>query len=255
MGDRTDRRGSSRNWFVQGGREYARFRPHYPAQLAAFLASAAPGRALALDVGCGNGQLTGQLADHFTSVVGLDPSIGQIASAPPHEKIRYLCAPAEQLPLADGRVDLVTAAQAAHWFNLPAFYDEARRVAAKGAILALVSYGVPKLETAFGVRLQRFYRDEIGPYWPPERRLVEEGYAAIDFPFEAMTAPRVEIRLEWKLDELLGYIATWSAVRHAQETGRQDILLSFENDLATAWGDPNAAYPVTWAVNMRIGKI
>lgn len=243
----------TRNWFDGGGRAYARFRPEYPPALADFLAAAAPARDLAVDVGCGNGQLTRLLAPHFTQVVGLDPSADQIANAAPDARIDYRCAPAERLPLADASADLVTAAQAAHWFDLPAFYDEVRRVGRPGAVVALVSYGVLRLEPPLDARFQAFYRDEIGPYWPPERKLVDTGYATIDFPFAEIARPALEIRVAWHLSEFLGYVQTWSAVRSAQEAGRDGLLMAFANDLADAWGDPDTRRPVAWPINMRIG--
>jgi SAM-dependent methyltransferase len=245
----------SRNWFDEGGRAYSRFRPEYPRQLAAFLASAAPGNELAVDVGCGNGQLTQLLAPYFNRVVGLDPSADQIANAVPNEGIDYRCAPAERLPLPDSCANLITAAQAAHWFDLPAFYREVRRIAAPGAILALVSYGVLKLEPLLDERFQKFYWDEIGPYWPAERKLVDSGYATIEFPFEERAGPALEIRLDWHLSEFLGYLTTWSAVRSAREAGREDLLIAFANDIGQAWGDPNRKRPVSWPINMRIGKV
>lgn len=244
----------TRNWFAQGGQAYARFRPEYPRQLAASLASVAPDAALAVDVGCGNGQLTRLLANHFTAVVGLDPSADQIANAVPHERVRYQCAPAERLPLANRSVSLITAAQAAHWFDLPAFYGEVRRAVIPGGVLALISYGVLRLDPMLNDRFQQFYRAEIGPYWPPERKLVDTGYATIDFPFDELTAPPLEIRLQWNLTGFLGYLATWSAVRAAIEAGRQDLLLRFANDIAQAWGDQDTTRAIAWPINMRIGR-
>ena len=244
----------ARNWFDQGGRAYARFRPEYPRELAAYLASLAPDHGTAVDVGCGNGQLTQLLAPYFGKVVGLDPSADQIANAIPNERIDYRCAPAEQLPLPDASASLVTAAQAAHWFDLPAFYREVRRIARPGAVVALVSYGVMKLEAELDERFQKFYRDEIGPYWPPERKLVDSGYATIDFPFDELAPPALEIRLDWHLSEFLGYLTTWSAVRSAREAGREDLLIAFANDIGAAWGDPNRRRPVRWPINMRIGR-
>lgn len=245
----------ARNWFEQGGQAYARFRPEYPPQLAAFLASVAPDDRLAVDVGCGNGQLTQLLAPHFTTVVGLDPSADQIANIVPHERITYHCAPAEQLPQADRSASLITAAQAAHWFDLPRFYQEARRIAAPGCVLSLISYGVLNLEATLNERFQRFYRDEIGPYWPAERKLVDTGYATLDFPFAELAAPPLEIRVHWQLSEFLGYLLTWSAVRRAQEAGREAVLLNFADDIAAAWGDGSIRRAVAWPLNMRIGRL
>jgi SAM-dependent methyltransferase len=244
-----------RNWFDQGGRAYARFRPEYPRELAAFLASAAPDGGLAVDVGCGNGQLTQLLAPYFNRVVGLDPSADQIANAVPNERIQYACAPAEQLPVLDASASLVTAAQAAHWFDLPAFYREVRRIAVPGAVVALVSYGVLRLEPLLDERFQAFYRDEIGPYWPPERKLVDTGYATIAFPFEELAPPSLDIRLDWHLSDFIGYVLTWSATRSAREAGKDALLMAFFDDIAALWGDPNAKRPVSWPINMRIGWV
>lgn len=58
-----------------------------------------------------------------------------------HERVQYRVSPAERLHVGDRSACLVTAAQAAHWFELPRFYDEVRRVSIPGAMLALFSYG------------------------------------------------------------------------------------------------------------------
>jgi len=243
------------NHFDRGGQAYARFRPEYPRALADWLAGVAPDRAAALDVGCGNGQLTRLLAPHFRQVTGIDPSADQIAHAAQVDGIDYRCAPAERMPMSDASVSLVTAAQAAHWFDLPAFYREVRRVGRPGAVLALVSYGVLTLEPALAERFAVFYRDEIGPYWPPERTLVDSGYATIDFPFEEIAAPALEIRLDWRLPEFLGYVGTWSAVRKAREAGQDALLARFADDIGTLWGDPGMARAIVWPIAMRVGKL
>lgn len=245
----------SRNWFDRGGQAYARFRPEYPGELAAYLAALAPDARLVVDVGCGNGQLTGQLAEHFAAVVGLDPSADQVANAAPRANVDYRCAPAERMPLADHSASLITAAQAAHWFDLPAFYAEVRRIAKPGAVLALISYGVLQLDEQLDARFQQFYWQEIGPYWPAERQLVDSGYATLDFPFAPLTPPAMAIRLDWNLAEFLGYIATWSAVRRAREAGREDILQRFASDIAQIWGDPGSRREVVWPINMRVGRV
>lgn len=241
------------NWFEQGGEAYARFRPEYPPELAAFLAGIAPANHLAVDVGCGTGQLTAQLADHFEHVMGLDPSEDQIAHAIPHSKIRYVCSPAESLAVDSGCAGLITAAQAAHWFDLPRFYGEVRRIAVPDAVIALISYGVLRLEGELDARFQRFYGEEIGRFWPAERRLVDSGYADMDFPFEELAGPVLEIRKAWGLGELLGYISTWSAVRGAREAGEEPVLQRFAGEMAEIWGDADRKREVSWPINMRLG--
>lgn len=243
------------NWFEQDGEAYARFRPDYPDQLAEFLASVAPDLHLAVDVGCGTGQLTNRLTRYFDEVVGLDSSSDQIANTVSAEGIRYQCAPAEKLPLPGNSVSLVTAAQAAHWFNLRCFYRNVRRVTKSDGVLALISYGLLTLEPKLDKRFRQFYWQEIGPYWPPERKLVDKGYAGIDFPFAEFVAPPLFIRLAWNLPELLGYISTWSAVRRAKETGQEALLFKFADAMAADWGQPETRHWITWPINIRIGKV
>ncbi|MFG0528982.1 class I SAM-dependent methyltransferase [Pseudomonas sp. yb_2] len=236
--------------------EHARADAHpYPSELAAHLASLVPGHFLAVDVGCGTGQLTRLLADHFQTVAGFDPSADQIANASPLSNIHYGCALAEDLPLLSRSASLITAAQAAHWFDLPRFYSEVRRISEPGAILALISYGVLKLEGQLNERFKDFYWREIGSYWPAERKLVDSGYATIAFPFTEMTTPDLSIRLEWSLPEFLGYISTWSAVRSAKQSGRIDLLETFATEMAELWGDSAQRHRVTWPINMRTGRI
>lgn len=247
---------STRNWFEQGGRSYAAFRPEYPPALSAFLAQAAPGHGTAVDVGCGTGQLTIQLAEHFASVIGVDPSADQLANAAPHDHVTYRAGPAERLPVEDRSADLVTAAQAAHWFDLPRFYGEVRRIGRENALVALVSYGVLRLApAALEERFTRFYRQEIGPFWPPERRLVDTGYADMPFPFAALPVPEFSIERSWDLGEFLGYVSTWSATRRAVEAGRQDILDAFAADLSGLWGEAERRQPLAWPVAMRLGRL
>lgn len=245
----------TRNWFDTGGKAYARYRPDYPDALARFLADAAPDTRLALDVGCGSGQFTRQLGDHFDAVIGSDPSADQIAHALPHPNVRYSVGPAERLDADQDSAGLITAAQAAHWFDLPRFYAEVRRVAAPGAVIALVSYGVVRLDPDLDARFQRFYAEEIGPYWPPERRLVDTGYAGIDFPFRTLPTPDLHIERDWTAGAFLGYVATWSAVRKAEATGQDAMLADFSRNLIELWGDPAGTRKIFWPINMRLGVV
>ncbi|WP_245662651.1 class I SAM-dependent methyltransferase [Nocardia vermiculata] len=249
------RAAAASNWFDRGGRAYARFRPEYPPHLSTFLASSAPTTDLAVDVGCGNGQLTTQLAPHFGTTLGIDPSADQIANTQHHERVRYLQAPAENLPVPDHSASLITAAQAAHWFDRPAFYSEVRRIAVPGAVIALISYGVMRPEPLLAQRFDHFYHTEIGPYWPPERALVDTGYAEIDFPFEEFPAPPMQIEKTWTLNEMLGYVSTWSAVRRAEQAGDTAALHAFATDMTELWGDPTSLRQVSWPVVMRLGTV
>lgn len=245
------------NWFDQGGADYARYRPDYPEALAGALADLTPDRRLAVDVGCGNGQFSRLLTAHFDRVIALDPSADQIAHAVPAERIDYRVAPAEALPVDDGSAGLIMAAQAAHWFDLPAFYGEVRRIATPDAVVALVSYGVMEApdDPNIHARLRRFHDEDVGPWWPAERKLVVGGYADMDFPFDGVEMPSVAIERRWNLQQLMGYIATWSAVRHALNAGQAQILVDFEADMRALWGDADRPVAIAWPISVRAGRV
>lgn len=244
-----------RNWFDRGGEDYAQFRPTYPAELAEVLGRMAPSRALAVDVGCGTGQLSIQLAEHFDTVLATDPSPAQLGAAQASARVHYVRASAEALPVVGAAAQLVSAAQAAHWFDRPAFYRQVRQIAAPGAVLALITYGTPHLGGAVDRRFQHFYAHEIGPYWPAARRLVDDGYRTLDFPFTELESPPLRIEQHLDLAGLLGYVATWSAVRAAVRDGQETLMTGFAGDLARIWGDPDRERLVTWPIAMRVGLL
>lgn len=241
--------------FRTGGNAYARYRPDYPPELAGLLAEPCAATGTALDVGCGTGQLTTVLAERFERVVGADTSADQLAHAEAHPNVDYRAGSAEALPVDDGSADLVVAAQAAHWFDLDRFYPEVRRVARPGAVVALVSYGVPYIEGPANAVFQRFYWQELPPFWPPERRHVETGYADLPFPFEPLEPPELSIRKAWPLADFLGYLGTWSASRRAVATGRADLFDTLAAELRRHWGDPQTPRPVVWPVSIRLGRV
>ncbi len=234
---------------------YAAHRPVYPLALVDCLAELAPGRALAWDAGCGSGQLSLLLAQRFDRVIATDASAEQIAHAAVHPQVEYRCAPAEASGLAAGIADLAVAAQAAHWFDLPGYYAEVRRVARPGAAVALVSYGNVRADATIGPLIDRFYSDALGPLWPPERRLVENGYRSLPFPFPELATPPLEIRVEWRLADVMGYVETWSAVRAMERVEGRGPIDAFEAELARAWGDPASVRLVRWPLSLRVGRV
>jgi SAM-dependent methyltransferase len=240
--------------FSAGSAAYAAYRPTYPRALADFLADISPGTDLALDCGCGSGQLSVLLAERFARVVATDASAQQVANAERRANVEYRVAPAEASGLADRSADLVTAAQAAHWFDLEAFYAEARRVTRPRGVVALVTYGVIEMDEPVHSVVRHFYRDVVGPYWPPERRHVEEGYRAFDFPFAEFAAPPLAIEVAWTRDELAGYADTWSAVREAGKVLGRAPVERFRQALAEAWGEPGTRRAVRFPLSLRIGR-
>jgi SAM-dependent methyltransferase len=236
--------------------QYEAFRPIYPAALFAHLAALAPGRDLAWDCATGNGQAALAIAPYFRSVLATDASPQQIAQARPHASVRYEVAPAERAPLPDAAVDLVTVAQALHWFNRPRFYAEVRRVARPGGILAAWSYGLHAISPEVDAVVHRLYAEILGEYWPPERRWVEEEYKTLWFPFEEVVAPSFPMTERWDFARLLGYLGTWSATqRYQQAKHGADPLDLVRAGLRDAWGDPNREREILWPLYLRIGRV
>jgi SAM-dependent methyltransferase len=235
--------------------DYAQYRPGYPDGLFAHLASLAPTRDLAWDAGTGSGQAAVGLAAYFARVFATDASAQQVERAQPHERVTYAAEPAERTSLADGLVDLVTVAQALHWFDLDRFYNEVRRVLKPRGVLAAWCYGLNRIAADIDPVVAHFYEDIVGPYWPPERRLIEERYATLPFPFEELTAPEMAMTTDWNLDEFLGYLATWSAVQRYRKEMGDDPLPALRARLLPVWGEAAQRRTVSWPVYLRIGRV
>ena len=234
---------------------YADFRPHYPAELFDYLATLVPADSTVWDCAAGNGQATLDLAARFAHVVGTDASKEQIQSASARPNIEYRVALAEQSGLPDGSVALVTVAQALHWFDLKKFYAEVQRVLKPGGVLAVWAYGINQVEgDAVNALVQDFYSNVVGPYWPPERKLVEEGYRTIPFPFAEIKTPPFQMTADWTLDQVLGYFSTWSATnRFVKATGRNPIQ-PLAAALEPVWGDANTKRRIAWPLSLRAGR-
>ncbi|MBU6468446.1 MAG: class I SAM-dependent methyltransferase [Betaproteobacteria bacterium] len=244
------------HWFTQGASEYLTYRPTYPVQLAQYLASLVPQQKMAVDMGCGNGQFTELLHPYFKVTLGMDPSFNQLEYTHQKEGLYFYNACAEQIPLKDNSVDLMTAAQAAHWFQLDRFYREVNRILKPEAVIALISYGVPTIDSfELNERFKYFYYQDIAPYWPAERKLVDEGYQSIPFPFPALPTPSFTYELEWTLSQLIGYITTWSAFKHAHQQHQDLMLTDFFEDLESIFPDPTECFIIRWPMNIRAGKV
>ncbi len=246
---------SFKDHFSRRAATYSAARPVYPPALAEFLAGMAPARRLALDCGAGSGQLSVLLAQHFESVIATDASAEQIVHASPHPRVHYLQAPAEASGLPAESADLVVAAQAAHWFDLPRYYDEVRRVARPGAATALVGYGILRVDDELDPVISTFYFETVGPYWPPERHLVEQGYRTLAFPFREVQAPPMAIQVEWTLSDFLAYVETWSAVGAAEQVIGRAPIERFAHDLRAVWGEADRRRAIEWPLSLRAGYV
>ncbi|MFA5529059.1 MAG: class I SAM-dependent methyltransferase [Thiohalomonadaceae bacterium] len=233
---------------------YASFRPVYPDALYAWLAQQTPGRTLAWDCAAGSGQAAIGLAEHFDQVIATDASAGQIENAYRHARVRYAVAPAEDSGLAARSVDLVSVAQALHWFDLERFYAEVRRVLRPDGLLAVWTYNLFRTDIdALDTLVDHLYGEVLGPWWPSERRLVENGYRDLPFPFTEITVPAFEMRTEWDLAHLLGYLRTWSAVKRYREACGVDPVQAMADALGAASG-AHQRLSVRWPLALRVGR-
>lgn len=235
---------------------YAAFRPVYPDALIDSIAQLPARRRLALDCGTGSGQAAVGLARHFEHVIATDSSSEQLRHAIPNPKVEYRCAPAEVSGLPDRSVDLVTAAQALHWFDVDEFFTEARRVLAARGAIAVWGYGDPVLDApALQTALHEFNRGTLESYWPPGRSLLLAGYSTIDFPFEEVRTPPFALEVRWNLGQLTGYLRTWSATSRYTAQHGSDPVVEVERALGAEWGNPDERRIVRWPVYVRAGRI
>lgn len=238
--------------FSRDSAAYRDNRPRYDVELVDILASPLKGRGLAVDVGCGNGQLSTLLAERFDHVIAADGSESQIAAADKRPNIDYRVATAETLELEDGSADLITVMQAAHWFDREAFYKVADRALKPGGALALVGYGLSQITPEIDAAVYDFYEGVVGQYWPPERVHMDTAYADFTFPYDEMTPGSYTMRINWTCAQFYGYLDTWSAVGRATKALGHNPLHDFAPKLKAVWGETEVR-TVNWPMFMRYG--
>lgn len=245
---------SFKDHFSRHAELYGQARPTYPPALFAWLAARAPDQGLAWDAGCGNGQAATALAGHFGRVVATDPSADQVAQAAPHPRIQWRVEPAEQCSLGDAQADLVTVAQALHWFDFPRFFSEVGRVLKPGGLFAAWTYADCHVGADIDALKTYVYRDLTGPYWPPERVHVERGYADIGIPLEPVVVPPCPMRSSWTAWHFLAYMRSWSASQRYRRATGEDPVTRIEARVLEAWGNPEQAREVRWDLRIRAGR-
>jgi len=235
---------------------YAAYRPHYPTALFDFVAGLTPHHRIALDCGTGNGQAAVGLTDYFDRVIAIDASSDQIRNAVRHPKIKLRGARADATGLAEHSVNLVTAAQALHWFDTRLFFDEAKRVLSDDGAIAVWGYGDPVLDAPrLDASVHNFNRGTLEPYWPVERQILLNGFRDIDFPFAEVATPRLELTMRWNLAQLAGYLRTWSATERYVNSHGVDPVDDVEQSLEAEWGDPQAPREIRWPLYIRAGRL
>lgn len=232
--------------------QYAAFRPDYPSVLFDFLFQHVTDFSSAWDCGTGNGQAAKELAKRFDYVFATDISATQLTNATKAPNIVYSIASAEQSHLTSSSVGLITVAQAVHWFDRSAFYQEVLRVAKPNCFIALWGYGLLSVNPTFDALLNGFYKHVIGPYWDYARKHIDDRYANISFPFKSISTPHFQTIKYWNINHLAGYLSTWSAVKKYIDVHGEDPVLKFIESSQKSFG--SGIQEVKFDFFMRAGK-
>jgi len=255
--------------FSKQADKYGQFRPTYPRELFEYLASIAPGRQLAWDCATGNGQAAVKLGEFFEQVVGTDLNENQIAHAEPHAHVSYRLVPAEESGLTNQSVDLITVAQAYHWFKQDLFTTEAKRVLKPGGVIAVWCYSLARTTPEIDPILRHFCYELLKDYWEKERGYIDDFYRGIYFPFQELKTPTFHIHVDWTLEHVLGYLGTWSALQtylKANPNTANPLQTTYKEQLKAVWpkGDTHGAsgsqngeptVRLNWELGLRVGRV
>lgn len=239
--------------FSKHAADYAKFRPRYPQEMFRFLGTIAPSKKLAWDCATGNGQAAVELANVFERVIATDASEKQIANAEKRERVEYRVASAEESGMESESVDLIIVAQALHWLDHSRFYPEVRRVLKTNGVFAASAYKffhiAPQIDEIVN---ERYYKTVVGPFWLPERVMVEK-FDQVPFPFPEIKVPRFEMSAEWNLEHLIGYLRSWSASQRYMAEQNRDPIVEIAEDLRAAWGEADQPRKIVWPLTLRVG--
>lgn len=243
-----------KDYFSDQSKAYAAFRPTYPPQLYEFIFQHLKNRSCAWDCATGNGQVAFYLARHFETVYATDISQSQLDHAFTAPNIFYSVCPAEKVPFDDHKFDLITVAQAMHWLNADAFYREARRTARPGGLLAIWGYALLTIDRVIDDLFMDFYTNTTGPYWDDARRLVENRYRDIPFPFKRIPCPQLAIKVKWTSEQFAGYLTSWSATQRYIRMHGENPVDAFHETLRPVW-KAGVTKEVTFPVFMKLGRM
>jgi SAM-dependent methyltransferase len=244
-----------RDYFSDHANNYVRYRPGYPEALFEYLASLAPARELAWDCGTGNGQAAVGLGRYFKRVIATDASREQVHQAIPSENVEYRVEPAEGTTIPAHTVDLITVGVAVHWFDFDPFFQEVRRVARPDALIAVWTYHYPAVSPAVDRVIDRYNKEILAGYWPERIHYLTEHYTTLPFPFEPVTPPAFKMQSRWDLNDLVGFVGSWSATRRYLANNGPDSLEEVWADLEKAWGSPGERRMIRWPLYLRVGRI
>ena len=241
--------------FSKQAATYAQFRPTYPTELFDFVLQNVENKGIAWDCATGNGQAAKVLAQHFDKVFATDISQKQIDNAAQVHNIVYAVARAETTEFEDNTFDLITVAQAVHWFDFEKFYAEVHRVAKPNATIAIWGYGMMRFhDEEVDKLIQNFYHGVTDKYWDAERRHIDEAYQNVPFPFEPIKTPHFSMVFKWQRDELEGYLNSWSSIQHFKKANGYNPIPKLMLEMEAFWGEFERK-SLYFPVFMKIGRV
>jgi len=233
---------------------YAAARPSYPEALFDFLRVQCEDLENCWDCATGSGQAAISLADIFEHVEATDVSAEQIDFATAHPHVTYSVQPAEHTNFADHGFDLITVAQALHWFDLESFWLEVDRVLKPGGVFAVWFYSWFKVNDEIDAVVEQKLLGIIAEHWAPQNRLAWDHYRDVDFPFAEIPTPKLALTPSWNLSELLSYLGTWSATRRCIEAQGDSFWQDFERSLQEVWGRPDRKREIIMDFHFQAGR-
>ena len=238
--------------FSHQSADYANFRPQYPKEIFDEIKTRLKSSTCAWDCATGNGQVAKELSKFFEDVKATDISENQLNQAPKLANINYSVQTAEKVDFPDNSFDLITVAQAIHWFNFDKFYTEVKRTLKNDGIFVVLGYSLFRSNPETNKIMDNFYYNIIGPYWDEERKYLDDGYKSIPFPFQEIETSEVFFKEEWQLERLIGYLKTWSAVKHFIDKNGYDPVDELYDDLKESFGDKNI---IEFPILFRMGRV
>ena len=242
----------NKDHFSSHAKEYANYRPNYPESLFKYLASLTKEHQLAWDCATGNGQAAIPLAKYYNKVVATDISTRQIEFAIKHPKITYYPADCEHSGLADKSVDLITVAQSAHWFNMPLFEEECRRVIKTNGIVAIWMYSLFRVNLNIDAIIDNYYWNTLAEYWPEGRENIDQNYEKVNLTLNKIESPSFEMKKYWNFDEVIGYLCSWSSLQNYIKQNDANPIDLIKQDLAQAWGDIGDVKEIQWPLTLKV---
>jgi len=240
--------------FSQASDQYAKHRPQYPDELFTYLNEICRAHDSAWDCATGNGQAAVSLADYFARIEATDISAEQIQHGIVHPRMHYSICPAEHTPFKDNSFDLITVATAFHWLDQEKFFREVDRVLKPNGILAIWAYSFFAIEPEIDKLIIAEFLNPIDRYWADGNRKMFNGYGDVRFPFEEIHPPDFSMQMDWTLNQLSGFLQTWSAVKRFIADVGHDPVAKLESTLMPLWGAPDTIRPVKMPLHLRACK-